>query len=160
MQQRFRAGIARAVLVGVMVVGAASACRDDPLSPTLQDLAAAEAKWNASRPVGNSYEFTQFVSCFCVVGGGPFRVTVMNGVVTSAMHTTNNVPVAPEYLSVFKTVDQLFARIRETATSRGTITALEYDADRGYPRLLGLDPIPMAVDDEVTYQTSALTPNR
>jgi hypothetical protein len=61
-------------------------------------------------------------------------------------------------LTIFRTVDQLFAQAREGLTREGVVQSMAFDATLGYPTTLSLDPIRNAVDDEVTYVTSNVVP--
>lgn len=144
-----------AALLGVLLL--VGACTD-PTGPEEARLTAAQRRWESTRPASNSYTMQQRVVCFCVTGATPFQVTVTSGTVARAVNLTNGESMAPTLLSIFRTVDELFAEAREGLKREGVVKSLAFDATLGYPTTLSLDPLPNAVDDEVTYITSNLTP--
>jgi hypothetical protein len=135
------------------LVAVASACGDGPLSPELRSLKAAEARWAQQKPSTNSYLMEQQVGCFCGDRASFFEVTVTQGAVTRARNLETDVDVPADRLPSFRTVDQLFAEVRNAIEKPGTLTSLEFDAITGVPSTVGLDPIRQAADDEVTYFT-------
>ena len=133
------------------------ACGDDnPVSPERAALDAAQARWTSVRPAANSYAMEQRVSCFCPTRGTSFELTIQAGAVLRARNlgTGNDAPV--DLLSMFRSVDQLFAEVREALARPGTLTKVEYDTQSGYPSTVSLDPIKQAIDDEVTYFTRSV----
>ena len=142
----------RRVLVAVLA-SLATACGDGPLSPERASLKAAEARWAQQKPASNSYVMEQQVGCFCIDRATVFEVTVTQGTVTRARNPDTDVDVAADRLLRFRTVDQLFAEVRNAINNPGTLTSLEFDAMTGVPSTVGLDPIRQAADDEVTYFT-------
>jgi hypothetical protein len=121
-------------------------------------LAEAQRRWEATRPASNSYTMQQRVVCFCVTGATTFQVTVKTGVITRAVNVTTGESISVTLLTIFRTVDQLFAQAREGLTREGVVQSMAFDATLGYPTTLSLDPIRNAVDDEVTYVTSNVVP--
>jgi len=143
------------VLLGLVLL--AGGC-SDPTSPEEARLTAAQRRWEATRPASNSYTMQQRVVCFCITGASSFQVTVTTGTITRAVNVVTGESMSVTLLTIFRTVDQLFAQAREGLTREGVVTSLAFDATLGYPTTLSLDPIRNAIDDEVTYVTSNLVP--
>ncbi len=142
-------------LLGVLLlVGACS----DPTSPEQSRLAAAQRTWIAARPASNSYSMQQRVLCYCLTGSTTFQVTVVSGAITRAVNLTTGESMSAGLLTIFRTVDALFTQAREGLTREGVVRSMAFDATLGYPATLSLDPVPDAVDDEVTYITSNVVP--
>ncbi len=143
-------------------VGAAalmlSACHD-PMSPAESALASAESRWNASRPASNSYSFEQVRNCFCITGGIPHEVTVVNGAITRVRNLATGIELPADQRAWFRTVAQLFDDIRGAIKTPGGLLAAEYDATMGYPTVVSLDPIKNAIDDEISYRSSHFVPS-
>ena len=143
------------VLLGfVLLAGGCS----DPTGPEEARLTAAQRRWEATRPASNSYTMQQRVVCFCITGATTFQVTVTTGAITRAVNLTTGEPMSVTLLTIFRTVDQLFTQAREGLTREGVVTSMAFDATLGYPTTLSLDPIRNAIDDEVTYVTSNVSP--
>lgn len=145
---------AGALLGMLLLVGGCN----DPTSPEEARLTAAQRRWETTRPASNSYTMQQRVVCFCITGATPFQVTVTSGTITRAVNLTTGESMSVALLTIFRTVDQLFAQAREGLKREGVVTSIAFDATAGYPTTLSLDPIRDAVDDEVTYVTSNVAP--
>lgn len=131
-----------------------SACHDDPASPELTSLVSAEAQWHATRPANNSYRIQQSAICFCRDGDAAFDVTVTAGAVTDVRKLPGFDIVPEDQYSRFRTIDQLFDKIRAALKNDGELVHVEYNSVMGYPTVVSLDPLPHAADDEVVYRTS------
>ncbi len=140
---------------GLVVAPIISACHDS-LRPEVREYDAAVARWNASRPSDNSYVIQQQVSCFCAFGGTVYRVTVTNGAISRVVESLSQTAVPSSDYGRFRTIDQLFAEVRASMQVPGRLRDVKYDAQRGYPLTVSIDPIPHAVDDEVAYFTAGL----
>jgi hypothetical protein len=143
------------VLLGLVLL--AGGC-SDPTGPEEARLTAAQRRWEATRPASNSYTMQQRVVCFCITGASSFQVTVTTGTITRAVNVVTGESMSVTLLTIFRTVDQLFAQAREGLTREGVVTSMAFDAALGYPTTLSLDPIRNAIDDEVTYVTSNVAP--
>lgn len=130
----------------------AIACHESPTNPGLNEYRSALARWEQSRPAGNSYLIDQKVLCFCVWGATDYEVTVAAGVITRAVDKTTGRVLDPTEFGRFRTVDQLFAEVATAMQVDGKLRSVQYDTQRGYPSFVSLDPIIHAVDDEVVYQ--------
>jgi hypothetical protein len=110
---------------------------------------AARELWLAAGPA--DYRFTVDVRCFCPTAE-PVEVTVSDGQVVSAR------PAPPEYWSaVVVPVPDLFRLVGELRGSADSVD-VSYDAELGFPTDISVDRITEAVDDEVSYVVTDLTP--
>ncbi len=152
-EARFLRTARRRALIALCVAGAllAGGCKD-PVSPQEAALSTAEARWRAGK-VSTSYRMQQRVACFCIWGNISYDVIVTNGVITSALSVDAGVPALPSLLAQMRTVEQLFAEVRQATDLPGVLMNVTYDATLGFPTVVSLDPIKQAVDDEVTYFT-------
>jgi hypothetical protein len=119
------------------------------------DLEDARRKWG--RQGIDSYSFVVREICFCPLEG-PFRVTVIRDRVASVTDAETGAPATPRS-GVPLTVDALFAVV-EDALETADEVEVRYDPALGYPAEIAIDRIRQAVDDEVTYVASGLTPLR
>ena len=143
-------GLARG---SVVVLALAAAACGNPFSPT-EDLEDARRTW--SRQGITSYRFTVNVLCFCI-DRGPFAVVVEQGRVTSVTDPATGAPRTPDPF-VPLTVEALFARIDDAIERDADEIEVRYDPTLGYPQEIAIDFIENAIDDEVTYTVSDLTP--
>lgn len=123
-----------------------------PVNPRA-DLAAHRQAWT-SRGV-TTYAWTVSFGCECVING-PVEVTVAAGVATDA--TMSGAPIPIAQLSGFPlTVDALYAEAQAALDGGGTITATW--GDGGLPATILIDPIPNAVDDELSVTVTTFVPS-
>jgi hypothetical protein len=136
------------------MTGAASSAQP-PLraSVTLDELAARRAAWAASGP--GTYTWRVSYSCECAVSG-PVTITVVDGIATRA--TGEGGVIALDRLTGFPlTVTALLDRAIEAVQGGGEVTAT-WQGPVGAPNAMLLDPIPNAVDDEVSVTVVGLVP--
>ena len=111
---------------------------------TTMTLDEARALWAAHRPARYSMRIGR--SCFCPEGyRGPFDVVIEGTTVVSPADLTG------------LSVDDLYDAAARIGPG-GSITELRVDPATGVPLVLNLDPITMAVDDEMYYEISGFTP--
>jgi hypothetical protein len=115
----------------------------------------ARALWAAQSV--SSYAFTQRRLCFCIEGGVAVRVEVENGVVASRTRVDDGEPVSPDAAQYYLSVPDLFDFIEETLEREPADLKIVYDQTLGYPTLVEIDYVEMAIDDELTYEISAFT---
>ena len=128
--------------------------RLDPASEAGK-LAVARGRWAASGI--RSYRFTVTRSAFVAPGyGGPARVTVTNGVVTS-VEPAGEKPVAKNAFDDCDTIEELFGKAQSGVETPGAIVNGDYDPLTGVPKSIAVDPIPLAADDEATYFVADFT---
>ncbi len=125
----------------------------DPRAAALQSLAARQAQWAALAVA--DYEYDVVRQCFCPESRA--HVTVRGGAFLSASRDGQPVP-AEELRWLPTTIPGAFALIREvlTTSDRDASVSVDYDAARGYPARIAVDPIPNAVDDEYTIVIEGL----
>jgi hypothetical protein len=132
-----------------------AAC-DNPLGPD-DDLEEARQKWG--RQGYTSYRFVVRQLCFCAPdASGPFAVVVLDGRVASVTSAVSGAPATPPG-TIPLTVPALFAAV-EDAIDTADEVEVRYHPDLGYPAEIAIDRIRHAVDDEVTFLASDLTPLR
>ena len=96
------------------------------------------------------------VAYLCECPGGTFSVTVIDGAVTGVVDDSG-AAIVDRALPL--TIDALFAQAAQTIAGGGTVQA-EWDAPSGLPRSMVLDPVPKAIDDELSMQLVAFEPTR
>ena len=113
-------------------------------------LAAAEAKWQKSRPA--TYEFAIEVTCFCpppFERAQVFRVT--NGV--PARIGPGAAPPSGTAWDHFDTIEELFAVVKRYLPG-GVRVNVQYDVELGYPRTADLDQAENMADDELRFNVT------
>jgi hypothetical protein len=142
--------LAARLVVAASLLAALAGCSDAPSGPG-DDLRAARRRWEATRPA--AYAFTFQRVCFCPTEiTRPTVVTVRNGAVESLRYADDGAPVDGRYASLFPTIDGLFDAIDQALERPPASFDATYDADRGYPVRVDIDPIRDAVDEEVGYR--------
>lgn len=148
----------RALAAALLLVLAS--CGGDPVSPDRAAYDVAIQQWVAIKPANGTYAMVQRVLCFCPFGATAYRVAVTGGIITQVTEAGSGTPVSSAEFSRFRTIDQLFAEIRDALAVKGRLRQAAYDPAQGYPVSVSLDPIQNAVDDEVQYVTDGLTLSR
>lgn len=124
-----------------------AACDDDPVSPF--GLFAAKARWERANI--RSYEMTVVRLCGECPNSDPVRVTISGGVIVSRVSVVTNEPVVPQLAELFPDVPGLFAMV-DDAIDDAYDLHVTYDATYGFPRVISIDWLEDAVDDEVVYR--------
>ncbi len=105
-----------------------------------------------------SYRFTLVKSCECIAGFiGPVEITVDNGAMVSVRPLYPGRTVTPDQWPAFETVESLFSRLDDAIRGHAYRYDVRYDAARGFPRSVALDPDAQMVDDEVSIRVDSLT---
>lgn len=104
-----------------------------------------------------SYEVDLEVTCFCPAN--LFTVTVRDGEVVDRTAVDESgdaldLPAPPAYAT---SIEDIQRQLRESARGEGVVTALELGGG-GLPLVVGLDPAPDVVDDEVTFRVLDVRP--
>ena len=128
----------------------------DPMHPEQVALEAAWTQWRAVRPPDDSYTLLQRRICYCL-RTDEMRVTVTRGAITAVVDAETGAAEPSEAYEWYRTVDQLFGEIREARRTDGMLREVAYHPTFGYPTLVSIDPIAMAVDDETAWQTTLQT---
>jgi hypothetical protein len=147
-----------ATLAVALLLSGAPACGDGaPTRPQMRDLAAAEARWAATRPAGDRYTMRQRRLCFCPAVE-PHTVRVEGGRIVSVVNDATGEILDADRRGWYRTVPELFDEVRRAIGQRGVLRAVSYHDTMGYPTRLSLDPLPDAIDDEIVWETSAVAP--
>jgi hypothetical protein len=115
----------------------------------LEQLAAAEAKWAASKP--QAYEFHIEQICFCgpiPPGWEPIVFRVEDGMPT--LVSGARAFAFRKYVENYNTVEKQFGYIRDEIAKHDYRVEVDYDADSGYPKRIFTDPAQNTADDEMT----------
>lgn len=136
------------VILGALLLGCGGADQEE--------LDSAQQLWLAARPA--SYETVVRRNCFCG-DVDPFRVQIQGATVTSAVRLKPNgveTTVDPGQYQDWFTVEGLFAAVQVAIDERVDHLDVRYDAARGHPVHVDIDPRSGATDDETTYETARL----
>ena len=135
---------------------ALSACGggdDDPRDLDRARLQSARQTWAAAGI--HDYQFTLRKECFCTTGttdgAGRFVIHVQDDQVQSASNADNGTPYSQEDARKLPTIDGLVDIIENAYDHNADSVLVEYDATRGFPVNIDLDPIRGAADDETSY---------
>ena len=152
----------RAVFASILL--ACAACESDGVVG-LQDFRRfeqAKARWDARSFTDYSYEIR--TSCFCppeIVRWT--RVTVRGGVVVAAeaVEPDPNFPITT--LTLWEPIDSVFASLRQTLdnaddNSHLATLRVEYDAQLGFPTLIGIRMKPTVADGDSEKTLRNVTP--
>ena len=131
-----------------------------PTSMEAQETAQAQARWQAAAI--DNYEYSYQRVCDCHPDQlADTIVTVTDGVVTAVRYAradyAQDVPVAENRLSWFRTIEDLFALV-ENATASDADVRATFDAERGYPTKVYVDYDRDLVGDEVDLTITAFRP--
>jgi hypothetical protein len=140
-------------LFGACIVFVGPLDRDDG---DLRDLVAARARWNANGVT--SYVVEARALCFCIQGGERIAVTVKNGVVTSATVIRTGQPVAPNLMSHYRTIEQLFDTIENAIQGDAYRIDATYHPHYGYPSHFFIDYDDATADEEFGYELASFNP--
>ncbi len=148
------------MLIRPRVFAAAAVFAMLPMSTQAQETAQARARWQAAAI--DDYEYSYRRVCDCHPDQlADTIVTVTDGVVTAVRYAradyAQDVPVAENRLSWFRTIEDLFALV-ETATASDADVRATFDAERGYPTKVYVDYVRDLVGDEVDLTITAFRP--
>lgn len=143
---------ARAAIFATLVATVAG-CGDDGImtGPQLDQLERAQSLWTTTHGTG-PYTMDQRRLCECV-RTELYRLTIVDEKVVAAVNIATSQALPANELLYFQSVAQLFQRIRAALLANGKVS-VTYDAGAGYPVNASFDPLPQAIDDEITYSTS------
>ena len=139
-------------LAGCMAAAAAISGCGGGGSPTptgpQADLTRSRGLWSRKGP--RSYRYTLQLGCFCAPASTqPVVIVVRNGAPVSVTTLTGDA-LAPGAFSSYDTIEELFTAIQRTLDGHGKVVRAVYDPSLGFPASASLDPVPMAIDDELT----------
>jgi len=118
----------------------------EPVQETLQKQ---RIKW-AGLNLQN-YRYRLEVGCFCPVEAiGPVDIEVRNNATASGKYTADGRAVNNEFFQNYDTMDKLFKVIQDAINEEADSIKVTWDDQYGFPAVISLDPIKLAVDDERT----------
>jgi len=128
-----------------------------PLCTVAQDTADARARWQAAAI--DDYEYTYQRVCDCHPDQlADTIITVTHGEVAAVRYAredyAEDIPVAEDRLSWFRTIEDLFALIDSAVASNADVRAT-FDTQRGYPTRVYVDYSRDLVGDEVDLTITA-----
>jgi hypothetical protein len=128
-----------------------------PVSVTAQDTADARARWQAAAI--DDYEYSYQRVCDCHPDQlADTIVTVTDGEVAAVRYAredyAEDIPVAEDRLSWFRTMEDLFDLVENAAANDADVRAT-FDPDRGYPTEVYVDYIRDLIGDEVDLTITA-----
>ena len=115
-------------------------------------LDAARARWRASGT--RVYAMRVRAACGCPMYG-PWDIVVRDGVMASATPVDRESQL--NVIEGFRTVDELFGQLDRAVREAGRVSAV-YDTAMGYPAQVYIDWIANAIDDEMAWTITSLTP--
>lgn len=128
----------------------------DPWQEARSELQKSRARWQASG-LTDSYTYVLDATCACNEAAVlPARIAIRFGQIVSATDLSSGEALDPRTYSDLLTVDDVFDRAATALDGSFTDILLEYDAELGYPTLVGLNPKRCLIDDEINYTISEL----
>jgi hypothetical protein len=113
-------------------------------------------KWNAAAI--DAYEFDYRLNCFCGGPGvRPVHIAVRAGAVVAVSFADGGPPESYD-LAEYPTIPDLFADVDASLARKPFSVMVEYDGELGYPRELFADFVENAVDEELGFLATDLTP--
>lgn len=131
-----------------------------PFTVAAQDTADARARWRAAAI--DDYEYSYQRVCECHPDQlADTIVTVTDGEVTAVRYAredyAEDVAVAEDRLSWFRTIEDLFALVENAAAGDAEVRAT-FDLEHGYPTRVFVDYVRDLVGDEVDLTITAFRP--
>lgn len=141
--------VARLILA-ILVTG--TAC-SDPVSPEVEALSQARARWDATAISDYSFRYEQF--CFCLVRG-PIDILVVSDSIAAAtvVETGESVP----HPSSYATIDGLFDRLQSALDEDPVQFDASYDPAFGFPTAASVDISEQIADEEYSFTVQAFEP--
>ena len=90
-------------------------------------------------------------------GGQPVTITVRSGNIAAVASVANG---SPREASTYQTVEGLFDQIQRAIDQDAASIRAEYDRTRGHPTSVYIDLDQRIADEEISFETTGLTPSR
>lgn len=140
--------------LGLLLV-TVNGCGDDPLSPEVEALASARARWEATGYTDYTYLYR--LSCFCPPQLlETARVSVSDGQITAVYLLDSDAPAPPDSYNLYQTIDGLFDRLAQSLAADPVVFEVTYDGAAGYPRSAQIDISEQIADEEYSFTASDL----
>ena len=144
----------RTLVLGLLLV-TANGCGDDPLSPEVEALASARARWESTGYTDYTYLYR--LSCFCPPQLlETARVSVSGGQITAVYLLDSDRPAPPDSYNLYHTIDGLFDRLAESLAADPVVFEVTYDGASGYPTSGQIDISEQIADEEYSFTASDL----
>lgn len=144
----------RTLALGLLLV-TVNGCGDDPLSPEVEALAGARARWEATGYTDYTYLYR--LSCFCPPQLlETARVSVSGGQIAAVYLLDSDAPAPPDSYNLYSTIDGLFDRLAESLAADPVVFEVTYDGAAGYPRSAQIDISEQIADEEYSFTASDL----
>jgi hypothetical protein len=144
----------RTLVLGLLLV-TANGCGDDPLSPEVEALASARARWESTGYTDYTYLYR--LSCFCPPQLlETARVSVSGGQITAVYLLDSDRPAPPDSYNLYHTIDGLFDRLAESLAADPVVFEVTYDGAAGYPTSAQIDISEQIADEEYSFTASDL----
>jgi hypothetical protein len=125
-----------------------------------QDVAASRALWEQAGIANYEYSYQRVCECHPDQLADTI-VTVSEGRVIAVRYARDDyaqeVAVAAEKLSWYRTIEDLFALV-ETARTSADVVRVSFDAEHGYPARVYIDYVTDLVGDEVDLKVTRFVP--
>jgi hypothetical protein len=142
------------VLLGLAFLSLNS-CGGDPLSPEVEALESARARWESTGYTSYTYHYR--LSCFCPPQLlETARVGVTDGQVTSVYLLDSDAPAPPDTYNLYETIDGLFERLEMALATDPEVFEVTYDGAAGYPTSAQVDISYQIADEEYSFTASDL----
>jgi hypothetical protein len=143
-------------LVHGLLLVSLTGCGDDPLSPEVEALAGARARWEATGYTDYTYLYR--LSCFCPPQLlETARLSVSDGKITAVYLLDSEAPAPPDSYDLYHTVDGLFDQLAQSLASDPVVFEVTYDGVAGYPTSAQIDISEQIADEEYSFTASDLT---
>lgn len=144
-------------LLTVTVAGSCgSVLGDDEYATERERLAAAREAWAARG--WDSYSFVLQRLCYCAGGTDPADVVVEAGVRVSVTSRLTGESIPEEWQQYYLTVPELFDFIEDAIDRKAFSIDVTYASGAGWPTHIAIDYLENAIDEEMAFEASALTP--
>ena len=151
---RTRANALAAAILAALTVSSCGLLEPDPWSDRQAELDANRAVWEATGITSYTYQLRRL--CYCGLAGD-LIVTVSDHAVVGVERVDGS-PVPTSERQYVEGIDDLFDIVQDAIDERAFRYDVEYDDELGYPTVVDLDPIRNAIDEEVRYEASEVTP--
>ena len=144
------------LLLGAVLLAGARCQLSTDNDDAESDVRRAQARWHRSGV--QDYQIVVQYLCFCAFTR-PVRITVRFGNIVSRVDAETGQPVPAEGNHV-RDVAGLFDLVLEAIDRDAARVDASYDATYGYPKMIDIDYLANAIDDELQIKTSEFQPLR
>lgn len=124
------------------------------------DLDLARSRWRTMGSPAN-YSYRYQMTCFCpreLVQ--PVIITVRDGRVDKVVYVESQQPADPQFMSHYKTIEELFGLLQEAIDRNPDRMAVNYDPAYGYPLSANIDYSEQMADEELMFTADGFAVSR